>query len=114
MFENIFFLLCRKNHTLFATWNKPADGDKTITGCVVGKPLIIVHKPLKNGFGSCYINPKSGTVNQFSGHHYAIGVYDGNSATGSGPSCFVCVPTATTVVLNIQEASADDCLYVYI
>ena len=101
-----------------ATWTKPATGNKTVTGCIVGKPLIIGHKALSSiVHGSwCYINTVSGAKMGITQNGvYVIGTFEdaGNGFTCGGMNTFIVVPTATSVVLRIDGADNDDELYVY-
>ena len=101
-----------------ATWTKPADGQKTVTGCIVGKPLIIGHKALSktDANGSwCMINTVSGAkMGMTQNSAYMIGTFDYRDAfDGAGNNTFIVVPTATSVVLQISGADNDDELYVY-
>ena len=99
-----------------ASWNKPAAGDKTITGCTVGKPVIVVHKAVGSGnWGWCYIRVKSGTAySTTSGHHYFLGVAAASSNDyRGGVGDLVIIPNATTVVINLDGCSDDDAVYVY-
>ena len=111
--------MSKLDHTLFATWSKPTEGgQKTITNCIIGKPIIIVHKPLKVSDNpiSCQIKAISGVANASGNeyHHYAIGTIGSQGiGNGGGPSSFCCIPTETTVVVTIYSGADDDCLYVY-
>ena len=101
-----------------ATWNKAAGGNKTITGCTIGKPIIFVHKPLSNVDAPvwCYIKPLSGCINgTTTGHHYLLGTYYyyPSDVDGGGIASMVLVPTATSVVIDISNNTDDDCVYVY-
>ena len=102
-----------------ATWTKPDDGTKTVSGCIVGKPLIIGHKalPKDDANGSwCMINTVSGAkMGMTQNSAYVIGTFEdaGNGFTCGGVNTFIIVPTATSVVLQIGGADNDDELYVY-
>lgn len=100
-----------------ATWTKPADGQKTVTGCIVGKPLIIGHKALSSVVSGswCCINTVSGAKMGITQNGvYVIGTSEiTNTFEVGGSNTFIVVPTATSVVLQIGGADNDDELYVY-
>ena len=119
MFENIFFLLCRKNHTLATTWGQgTAAGDKTITGCVVGQPVFIIHHVTKNlgGDSGQYVNLRviSGAKHATTtGCHYILGTDSGSPTYPRGTTVFIIIPTATSVVVNLYGKLDDEELLVY-
>lgn len=85
--------------TLRATRN--SDGNWSITGLTVGKPLYITHS---NG-NSCRIRVLSGT-NDFTGHDYNIGIVIYLALVLSS-GAFIYIPTSSTVTFNITCASDD-------
>ena len=114
------FIQQHHNHTLVATYTKPADGDKTITGCVAGQPLFFIHcvsgkgNPNDPGFAWCYIRPTKGCVHvNSSQHHYQIGSASWNEYAHGTTNIMVVIPNATSVTVNIGDASTDDIIYVF-
>lgn len=86
--------------TLRATRN--CDGNWSITGLTVGKPLYITH----SGGHSCYIQVLSGT-NDFVGHAYSIGAVYYYLVVQSSSGAYIYIPTSSTVTFNITNASDD-------
>ena len=98
--------MCRKNHSLLTTWTNPAEGDKTVSNCVIGAPLIFCSG--KSAW--VYIRPKSGCKEgRSSGDHYYLGPSTGGYG---GPFNFIVIPTATSVVVNLSSAG-DETIYIY-
>ena len=105
-----------------ATWTRPANGNKTISGCIVGKPLIIGHAAITSNDSAerswfC-IKTVSGAktgVTRDNSCLYMIGVAwdSGYGATMDGANTFIVVPTASSVVVYIDGAFNDDEIYVY-
>ena len=118
LFVNIFFLLCRKNHTLVATWtfSNAEDNDvgvnKTVSGCVSGQPIIFLHKQNIDTGAWCYIKPTAGVVNIARNHHYVLGTESGNDQIG-GPNNFILIPNKTSITVNILPIGNDDTVYVF-
>ena len=105
-----------------ATWTRPADGNKTITGCTVGKPLIIGYAGITSTDDAarpwCLIKTVSGAktgITRDNNCVFMIGCAwdNGYGATFDGSANFIVVPTATSVVVRINGAANDDELYVY-
>ena len=86
--------------TLRATRNY--DGNWSITGLTVGKPLYITH----SGGHSCHIQVLSGT-NDFVGHAYSIGAVYYYLVVQSSSGAYIYIPTSSTVTFNITNASDD-------
>ena len=86
--------------TLRATRN--CDGNWSITGLTVGKPLYITH----SGGHSCHIQVLSGT-NDFVGHAYNIGAVYYYLVVQSSSGAYIYIPTSSTVTFNISNASDD-------
>ena len=113
--------MCRKNHTLFAKWSKPEDSDKTITGCVSGEPIFIIHQVASAGDHSVYfsIQIKSGAAHASTStkNYYAIGTPWNSSDTWGdrqpSTNVLVIIPNATNVVIHFFDAYDDDVIYVY-
>ena len=113
--------MCRKNHTLAATWTQgTAAGDKTITGCVANQPVFIIHHVTKDQGGSspragqyCVLKVKSGAKNaQSVGQHYILGTkYDDGFPHST--NVFMIMPTATSVVVNLYSSLDDEELLIY-
>ena len=114
LFENIFFLLCRKNHTLAKTIT--SDGDHTITGCQVGQPVFFVHKCNKivDYPAWVFIRDTSGTATSRAAtyHHYCIGTTFENQWGGS-TNIFCVIATATSVTVNTSFVGDNDNVLVY-
>ena len=84
------------------------NGNWSITGLTVGEPLILVHSAKNASTSSnCKVRISSGAAGGVnSSAHYDIGL---NRA-----ECFIAIPTATTVVVNITDAADDgDIIYAY-
>ena len=94
--------LRRKIYTLAATWTNPGNSkvDKTISSCVAGQPIFIVH----GGVGWARMRVKSGAV-----HSKDCDYGFGNVDAGQN---FIIVPNATSVVVTVWSAD-DDTYYVY-
>ena len=115
--------------TLVATWTAPEDGDKTITGCVVGQPIIFAHKAIAvpedgNESGWCTLSFKSGVTNTrvsaknkyYLGsvdNEYANETYEGAMCGAGGVANIILIPTATSVIVTIAGSDSDDIIYVY-
>ena len=114
LFENIFFLLCRKNHTLAATWSITAEGDKTISSCVVGEPVILCHGAgsASTNASGCFIRIKSGANSGLAANWYGMGLHGQGNAFSE---VFVIIPTATSVVCNftMSDTGSNNKIYVY-
>ena len=103
-------------YTLKATWTKPGNGQKTVTGCTVGKPVFFVHKGYSTNYGLwCFITDVSGTISSRSTnyHHYFLG-QGLSDKIGGGPKTFTVIATATSIVVDVQNAGDDDVIYVYV
>lgn len=86
--------------TLRATRN--SNGNWSITGLTVGKPLYITH----SGGRSCHIKVLSGT-NDFVGHAYSIGAVYYYLVVLNSSGAFIYIPTSSTVTFDITDASDD-------
>ena len=104
--------MCRKNHTLVATWTN--NGEKTITGCTSGQPIFIIHHIKANVEGelNLYIKAKSGTSTNSAYHHYMIGQQWGQGGVG-GCDVFMCIPTSSSVVIEIIDMASQEEVLVY-
>ena len=104
--------MCRKNHTLVATYTN--NGDKTITSCVVGQPLFLIYKPVKTiSGGPEYIQYKvwSGATNASTeGGWFCI-----TTDYGSGQSSNVgmIVPSKTSVVIKLEQVDGADQVLIF-
>ena len=97
--------MCRKNHTLAATWDKPADGDKSITGCTSGQPLILIHEPNGSATAAIYFRPKENCVGaRTTGDHNYFGTHSSHSQ--------IIIPTASSCTITVVGGT-DDKIYVY-
>ena len=123
--------MCRKNHSLVATWNDFSGTvvAKTVTTCTVGQPVIFVHQVKSPGYdnsgtGWCKIRFESGVKNTKVSNNscYYLGSWDINaanntwntySAAAGGVASIVCIPTATTVKITVLDAQDDDIIHVY-
>ncbi len=108
--------MSKLDHTLAATYSKPADGLKTINNCTIDKPVIILHKPASTSDGAwCFIRPASGCKNaQSVGYSYVLGTSTSGLDYYGGPNSVIIIPTATTITFQIYNAANDDIIYVYI
>ncbi len=104
--------MCRKNHTLASTIT--STGDKTITGCTAGCPIIIGYK--MGGTASegsrAFVSVKSGAnigIVSPTSWYWTLGTQNGGSMS------FIVIPTATSVVLTIgkNNTQALGTVYVY-
>ncbi len=111
--------MSKLDHTLKTTLS--GDGSKTITGCVVGEPLIFLYGNGSYTDQGCMISFSSGVAhtNQ-TNSGYKIG-WNPTNYTGDGhpeTRCqnIIAIPTATSVVVYINYANDDnksDRVYVY-
>jgi hypothetical protein len=124
--------MSKLDHTLFATWTQSNEDltSKTITGCIIGKPVFIIHKGTGGTFkrGFCLIDVFSGaaTVSGTQYPQYRMGTLGDYEVSGEYPgdgytwlrqvggfNCFTIIPTATSVTVKVHYA-IDDAFYVYI
>ena len=113
--------MSKLDHTQFAKWSKPADGDKTITGCVSGQPIFIIHQVATGGDKSVYfsIQIKSGAAHASTStkNYYAIGTPWNSSDTWGdrqpSTNVLVIIPNASNVVICLYGTTDDDNIYVY-
>ena len=115
--------MCRKNHTLAATYTNLGDNkyvSKTITGCVVGQPVIIGASTTFDADFVIFLKVVSGSlIGTTNGTYYRLGTYwsvGGDSTKAKSECCamsFVIVPTATSVTLSFGDVDSDETVYVY-
>ena len=111
--------MSKLDHTLAATWTQGTkNGDKTITGCVVGQPVFIIHHVTKDNAGEAgqyaILRATAGAKNATTtGCHYIIGTDRGNANYPRGTNVFMIIPTATSVTVNIYTTLDDEELLVY-
>ena len=103
-------------YTLFATWDAP-NGQKTVTGCTIGKPVLFIHKIRGAGtdyFAWCYIKPISGCIHAATSaqHHYIIGSGSWNEKETGCTNIFVVIPNSTTIAVDIAGGD-DDIVYCF-
>ncbi len=102
-----------------ATWAQgTTNGNKTITGCVVGQPVFIIHHVTKNLGGDAgqyaILRATAGAKHATTtGCHYIIGTDNGNANYPRGTNVFMIIPTATSVTVNIYTTLDDEELLVY-
>ena len=113
--------MSKLDHTLFAKWSKPAEGDKTITGCVSGQPIFIIHQVASIRQSSVYfsIQIRSGAehASNSTTNYYAIGTpWNSSEAWGDrqpSTNVLVIIPNASNVVICLYGTTDDDNIYVY-
>ena len=108
--------MSKLDHTNVATW-EASDGNKTITNCIVGKPVLFIHKVRGSGtnnFGWCYIKPTAGCYHAAanSQHHYIIGSGSWDEYQAGCTNIFIVVPNTTSITVNIAS-TADDIIYCF-
>ena len=97
------------------------DGDKTISGCTAGCPIIVGHKPKSGKITGCWVRVKSGSnIGLSTNHHYFLGLQQNDWLAGEGVlnmdggMSYTVVPTSTSVVFNLSGLSDDgDTIYFY-
>ncbi len=102
--------------TLVATWNKPAAGVKTVTNCVIGKPVLFIHVPYTTGDGHyCHIKTYgTGMDHVLANSAYCtigVGWEDGTHAS---TNVFVVIPKATSIQVELEWSGEDDKIYVFV
>ena len=114
----LYIFIQQNNHTLVST--QTTDGDKTITGCQVGQPIILGHKSVANKSTGCWYKVKSGCAFGTVGYHnYFMGLQDADVSSTTlknidGPVSAVLIASATTVVVTLWALSDDgDSVLIY-
>ena len=116
----IFWFTGRKNYTLAATWQDGSgvDKDKTLTGCVVGQPVIVLHA-WKNAdttieTGHFVFFKVTGATNVSAKQWIRMGFIRDSGNNSFEQLCLVLMPSTTSMTFHFgMEYDSDDIIRIY-
>ena len=112
--------MSKLDHTLAATWQDGSgvDKDKTLTGCVVGQPVIVLHA-WKNATDAVEVGhfifvKVTGATNVSANQWIRMGFIRDANNTSFEQLCIVLMPSQTSMTFHFgAEYDSDDIIRIY-